>query len=289
MFRLQGFDYRSLLVNVFCAALFLVQCVNLEAAPSDLIVGVFHQKGPYSHFDSKGQSRGFLVDTLTVLKDEEYAFQYRHIPHGRIAHELAKGTVDLAVFLVMQEEMIQPEIDSIVMTEDALLSIPLYLYGDRDERKHRPLPDHFSSIQDLKGLKVGLYRANTSKNYIGLKDSSNVVFFNNYESAVKSLMSHRIDLLGMDNLSANYWQEGFGITLEKKYYLGSIDVHLAFSVIALGGRAKDLCESYWQSLKFYSNSGFFKRLAERPGGAEYLTFFSKFDQKQGPYCNSLSQ
>ncbi len=258
-----------------------------QAEPEKLRVGIFHQQGPYSHFDPEGRVHGLLVETLAPLKSHDQNFQYRHIPHGRIIHELAQGSVDFALLLVMPEEMLQPEIESVVITQQPLLTVPLYLYSDQHRAMPAKLPESFSAIGDLDGLKVGLYRANVSKNYIGLSSSTNVVFFNRYESAVKSLMSHRIDLLGMDPLSAAYWQQRFGMFLEQRYYFGSIDVHLAFSGVALSERAKTLCESYWQLLKSYSEDGLFKRLSERPNGVEYLRLFSGFHQKDGPYCDSL--
>tara|TARA_B100000446_G_scaffold44114_1_gene39902 strand:+ start:18475 stop:19302 length:828 start_codon:yes stop_codon:yes gene_type:complete len=275
------------LLIVLGAAWLLFHGATLKAAPGDLTVGVFHQQGPYSHFDSEGKAHGLLVDTLAPLRSDNQDFRYRHIPHGRIAHELAKGGVDFALFLVMAGEMVQPEIESIVITQQPLFTVPLYLYSDQNLPKRAQLPEHFSAIADLDGLKVGLYRANVSKNYIGLSSSANVVFFNRYESAVKSLMSYRIDLLGIDPLSAAHWQQRFGMTWKQRYFFGNIDVHLAFSGVAMGARAYELCESYWQLLKSYSDRGFFNHLSERPNGTEYLTYFSEFDQKDGPYCHSL--
>lgn len=280
-------NYRSFFATVFCAALVFIYTMRANAAPLNLTVGVFHHQGPYSHFDSEGGFHGLLVETLAPLQGDDQHFQYRHIPHGRIAHELANGSVDFALFLVMPEEMVQPAIESIVITQKPLFTVPLYLYADKDHVKRVQLPKRFSAIRDLDGLKVGLFRANTSQNYLGLSGTADVVFFNNYESAVKSLVSHRIDLLGIDPLSADYWQKRLAITLKQKYYFGSIDVHLAFSGVALSTRARELCENYWQLLKSYSENGHFNRLSEQPNGAEYLNFFSKFDQKDGPFCRYL--
>ncbi len=258
-----------------------------QAAPAQLTVGVFHQQGPYSHFDSAGRAHGLAVETLASLQDDDQHFQYRHIPHGRIVYALSQGSVDFALLLLMRDDMVQPEIESVVITRQALFSVPLYLYVDRARADSLSLPETFSVIRDLVGLKVGLYRANASNNYISLKNSPNVVFFNRYESAIKSLMSQRVDALGIDPLSASYWEERFNMQLEQKHYLGQADVHLAFSGTALGAQALALCESYWGSLKSQSETGVYNRLSERQYGAEFLALLSVFEQQDSGNCHSL--
>lgn len=261
---------------------------NLASA-AQLQAGVFHQQGPYSHLDAEGNRQGLLVDSLQLLERDGHQLNYRHITHGRLFYELMQGSIDVAFVLIMPNELARPTADSIVVTKFALLDIPLYLYALESPKDTLHYPEKFTSISDLEHLKVGLYRASATKNYKGLTDVVNVIFFNSYESAVKSFMSGRIDLLAIDPISANYWQRKFSMSFEQKYFLLSTGVHLAFSTKSLGEDALAMCEDYWRKIQKLAQEDGLGEQYQQFQDTELMSFFSAFDQREEHYCQRLDK
>ncbi len=259
---------------------------NLASA-TQLQAGVFHQQGPYSYLDAEGKRQGLLVDSLKLLERDGHQLNYRHITHGRLFYELMQGSIDVAFVLIMPNELARPTADSVVVTKFALMDIPLYLYALESGKETRLYPEKFTSITDLEHLQVGLYRASATKNYTGLTDTDNVTFFNRYESAVKSFMSGRIDLLAIDPISADYWQRKYSTSFEQKYFLLSTGVHLAFSTKSLGDDALRICERYWRQIQGLAQEDRLNEQYQQFQDTELMSFFSAFDQREEHYCQSL--
>jgi len=272
------------------AAIFVITLViSIRTQPvmaAQLAAGVFHLDA-FTYTDANGREQGLLVDSMALLKDQGHSFRYRQIPHGRLFYELMQGSIDLALVLVMPDDLELPAVDSIAITQYPLLRVPLNLYALSDPLQEVNYPDEISTISDLVGLKVGIFRASASETYTVLKHNDNVVFFNRYKSAIKSLLSGRIDLLAIDPLSAAYWEKMLSVQLDKKYYLASISVHVAFSVTSLGDDALGLCESLWRSLIEKANDdqleGIYLQYRETP----LMAMFNDFSSRQDHYCHTM--
>lgn len=262
-----------------------IKCESVMAA--ELIAGTFHQQGPFSYLDSHGQQKGLLVDSMTLLVDQGHSVDYRQIPHGRLFYELMQGSIDLALVLVIPNEIELPAVGSIALTKSPLLKVPINLYSARENDDNIDFPDEFLSVGDLVDLKVGFFRAGASETYTVLKHFDNVVFFNRYESAVKSLISGRIDLLAIDPWSAAYWQHKLSIVLEKKAYLASASVHVAFSVTSLDDDALALCESFWTSLVKRAADGELGRVYKQYQETQLMPLFTEFSSHSDGYCHTM--
>lgn len=214
-----------------------------------LVAAVYYKQPPHSYIDEMNQPKGILIEFFKLLEDQlDISIEYQPMPHGRGVAEILSGGVDMALLLVMPEEIKLPLSTDIVMSPAPVFKLPLNIYFDAHRERPIEYPDSFSLLSDLKGLRVGFLRAGVSEDHVSLHTKSNIFYFNKNESAIKSLIAERIDLVVLDPLVVNYWNNKLSISLKKKYSLVDIPVHIAFSRKSLGARANVICDQYWTTL-----------------------------------------
>ncbi|MGH1373125.1 MAG: substrate-binding periplasmic protein [Cellvibrionaceae bacterium] len=286
-------DHKSHLngVNLLRVVITAGLLLQLLRAPTlfatEYVAGGFHQQGPYSYSDASGQRQGVLVDSLNVLMRDGDSITYRVVPHGRLIYELMQGSVDVSLLIIAPTMFDSPSADSLVISKYPLFETPIHLYSDSKYDRNRNFPNSYSTITELNQYKIGIYRPSSTDAFFGLKGNTNIVYFTQYESAAKSLVAGRIDLLAIDPLFVDYWEKKLSASWVKQFSFSSAPVHIAFSKKSLGENALVLCNNYWRALKKLAQENQLETLFHQYQNTPFMDYLSGFEQQDTQYCRVL--
>ncbi len=238
-----------------------------------LSAAVYTDLPPYSFLNDEGQPSGILIEFFEILAQHlETRVAYKVRPHGRILAELVAGDVDMALILVMPEEIVLPMTHSVAVMPYPVMEVPLNLYFNTNRTDPIQYPESFTLLSDLKGLRMGFLRVGASEAHTSLHEKDGVIYFNSNESMVKSLLANRVDLVLMDPFSVDYWSSNLSASLKPKYFLVKAAVHIAFSRNTLGEAVDGLCAQSWQNLLNLKNRGELQEIFTRYGYEDLMQY-----------------
>ncbi len=268
----------------------LPNAISATISDKRLVAAVYYKQPPHSYMDEMNQPQGILVEFFKLLENQlDIAIEYQPMPHGRGVAEILSGGVDMALLLVMPEEIKLPLSTDIVMSPAPVFELPLNIYFDDNRESPIEYPDSFTLLSDLKGLRVGFLRAGISEDHLSLHTKSNIFYFNKNESAIKSLLAGRLDLVVLDPLVVDYWNRKLSISLKMKYSLIDIPVHMAFSRKSLGDRAVAICDKYWTTLIDLKQRNLLESTFAAYKGGDIISYVVPLSENMPQQCKTVSE